>query len=99
MADHEVATRVSEAAMHSWALSGAGREHVWRLRRPSALGALAAGAVVLALLMAYGGGGHLLAVIGSRARQGRPYDFRFAALVTNGAILLYAGLTNLVLSR
>ena len=70
-----------------------------RLRRPTAFGALACGAVALALLMLYGGGGHTIAVIESRARSGRPYDFRYAALLTNGAILLYAGLTHLVLSR
>ena len=70
--------------------------HVWHLRRPTAFGVLAFGAVLLAVLMVIGGTGHTLAVIGARA--GRPYDFRFAALLTNGAILIYAGLTNLVLS-
>ena len=69
------------------------------LRRPTPFGALAAGAVLLALLMLIGGGGHTIAVVGSTLRFGKAYDFRFAALVTNGAILIYVGLTNLLLSR
>ncbi|HEX6749519.1 MAG TPA: hypothetical protein VF092_19650 [Longimicrobium sp.] len=60
---------------------------------------LAVAALVLGLLMVYGGGGHLLAVIGAKVRQGKPYDFRFAALVTNGVILLGSGLTHLVASH
>jgi hypothetical protein len=73
----------------------ANRAGAWQLRRPTAFGILAFGAAVLALLMVIGGSGHTLAVIGTRG--GRPYYSRFAALLTNGAILLYAGFTNLVL--
>jgi hypothetical protein len=68
-------------------------------RKVTAAGALAVAAVLLGLLMAYGGGGHLLAVISTKVRQGKPYDFRFAALLANGAILLGSGLTHLVVSR
>jgi hypothetical protein len=69
---------------------------VHALRRPTAFAVLAFGAGLLALLMVIGGTGHTLAVIG--ARGGRAYDFRFAALITNGGILVYGGVTNLALS-
>jgi hypothetical protein len=69
------------------------------LPKTTGMRALAVAAVVLGLLMAYGGGGHLLAVTTAKVQQARPYDFRFAALVTNGAILLASGLTHLVASR
>ena len=85
--------------MHLNVLATVDRQPSARPGRRSAFQVLAWGAVVLALLMLYGGGGHLLAVTDSKIRQGKPYDFRFAMLVANGAFLLYAGLTNLVLSR
>jgi hypothetical protein len=56
-------------------------------------------AVILALLMRVGGGGHTAAVVGRELRSGRPYGFRFAALLTNGAILLYGGMSQLALTR
>lgn len=61
--------------------------------------ALAVAAVVLGLLMVYGGGGHLLAVTAAKVQQGKPYDFRFAGLVTTGVMLLGSGLAHLAASR
>jgi len=49
--------------------------------------------------MMYGGGGHIVAVIAAKVAQGKPYDFRFASLVTNGAILFASGITHVVASR
>ena len=69
------------------------------LQKTVDLRALAVAAVVLGLLMVYGGGGHLLAVTAAKVQQGKPYDFRFAALVTNGVVLLGSGLTHLLASR
>ena len=68
-------------------------------RKLTATRALAIMAFIIGLLMIYGGGGHLIAVIASKVTQGKPYDFRFASLITNGAILLLAGLTHISVSR
>lgn len=70
-----------------------------RIRPPTARGALAAAALTLGLLLTFGGAGHSLAVAAGALQSHRPYDFRLAALFVNGGVLLYVGLSNMVLSR
>lgn len=68
-------------------------------RRPTLRGVTAAYAVGLSALMLYGGMGHLVAVTSVHIRSGRAYDFRFAALLATGSVLVYGGLTNIALAR
>lgn len=68
-------------------------------RLPTLHGLASAYAVVLSLLLLYGGVGHTIAVIAVHFRQGRAYDYRFATLVGIGGILILSAVTNLVLAR
>lgn len=60
---------------------------------------LAAAAIVFGLLAAIPGLIHTIAVVGSTVKNDKPYNLRFAWLVTIGLILMQTGTVNVVLSR
>jgi len=53
-------------------------------------------AVVVGVLLLLGGGGHLSAVLATRA--GQPFDYRFVSLLTTSGILMFPGLVSLLAS-
>lgn len=65
--------------------------------RPQTL--LALFAVMLGLLMFVPGLLHTIAVVGSKLKHHKPYDFRFVSLIATGLILSYVGTLNIGLSR
>lgn len=69
-----------------------------RLRRPSAFETLGIVAFLFGLLMLYGGLGHTIAIVGSMIKHSKPYDFRFAGLLTTGIILTFGALTSVIAS-
>ncbi len=60
---------------------------------------LAVAAAILGLLMVVPGVLHTVAVIGSKLKHNKPYDFRFVSLIATGLILTYVGALNIALSR
>ena len=64
------------------------------VRWPCKLAAVFAGIVGVFLLL--GGGGHLSAVLETRA--GQPFDYRFVSLLTTSGILMFPGVVALVTS-
>jgi hypothetical protein len=46
-------------------------------------------AVVVGLFLLLGGGGHLSAILETRA--GQPFDYRFVSLLTTSGILMFPG--------
>jgi hypothetical protein len=65
-------------------------------RLAALIGALA---VSLGLLIAIPGVLHTLAVVNGAVTARKPYDVRFAWLVTTGALLMYTGVINVWLAR
>jgi hypothetical protein len=64
------------------------------VRWPCKLAAVVA--VIVGVFLLLGGGGHLSAVLESRA--GQPFDYRFVSLLTTSGILMFPGLVALVAS-
>lgn len=54
---------------------------------------------VFAVLLLFGGGGHIVGVVARAVARGKPFDYRLASLITTGGVLAYAGLINLAVSR
>lgn len=53
-------------------------------------------AVAVGILLLLGGGGHLSAVLETRA--GQPFDYRFVSLLTTSGILMFPGLVSIAAS-
>jgi hypothetical protein len=53
-------------------------------------------AVIVGVFLLLGGGGHLSAVLDTRA--GQPFDYRFVSLLTTSGILMFPGLVSLLAS-
>ena len=62
-----------------------------RVRWPSRVAAVAA--VIAGIFLLLGGGGHLSAVLESRA--GQPFDYRFVSLLTTSGILIFPGVVGI----
>lgn len=56
----------------------------------------AAVAVIVGIFLLLAGGGHLSAILGTRA--GQPFDYRFVSLLTTSGILMVPGIVGIVTS-